>query len=191
MYSRAGRLHGACWRSPMPWCVHNARAAASSIGLMLRSRPSALGPVRRPSTSSTSAMWSAVTARPISWWPGPMAGNGLSCFRETICGSRLPRPRQRRTLCRSISSRAARGRLSVDVDRRPSSGGVAGVSPAEGVGRDADAARTQGEASPLRLRPSIFNDNRFTRNTAILAQGDEQPSFCYKALYGHLAQNPD
>ena len=28
-------------------------------------------------------------------------------------------------------------------------GGVAGVSPAEGVGRDSEAARTQGEASPL------------------------------------------
>ena len=32
---------------------------------------------------------------------------------------------------------------------KEANGGVAGVSPAEGVGRDSEAARTQGEASPL------------------------------------------
>ena len=38
---------------------------------------------------------------------------------------------------------------------KEANGGVAGVSPAEGVGRDSEAARTQGEASPCPARSQL------------------------------------
>ena len=48
-----------------------------------------------------------------------------------------------------------RYRAGIWATWKEANGGVAGVSPAEGVGRDSEAARTQGEASPCPARSQL------------------------------------